>query len=40
MFVWPLRTIPERIGSTAAKQRAFTVEPVENSAPACAKQGI
>jgi hypothetical protein len=40
MFVWPRRTIPERIVSTAAKQRAFTVEPIENSGPACTKQGI
>ena len=38
MSVWPPRTIPERIVSTAANQRAFTVEPIENSAPACAKQ--
>src|SRR2546422_4415908 len=40
IFVWLRRTIPEGIVSTAANQRAFTVEPIENSAPACAKQGI
>src|SRR5205807_2883362 len=40
IFVWPRRTMPERIVSTAANQRAFTVEPIENSAPAVAKQGF
>src|SRR5206468_6509178 len=40
IFVWLRRTIPEGIVSTAAKQRAFTVEPIENSAPAVAKQGF